>query len=67
MCADGSHRDPALAGIILVFFFFFLLVIHGERSDQLDAFLKQKPHGVSNRRLLQTGVCDKQERLAQES
>ena len=48
-------------------FFFFFLVIHGERSDQLDAFLKQKPHGVSNGRLLQTGVCDKQERLAQES
>ena len=49
------------------FCFFFFLVIHGERSDQLDAFLKQKPHGVSNGRLLQTGVCDKQERLAQES
>lgn len=30
--------------------FFFFLVIHGERSDQLDTFLEQKPHGVSNRK-----------------
>lgn len=31
-------------------FFVFFLVIHGEGSDQLDAFLEQKPHGVSNRK-----------------
>ena len=62
------RTDPIETLLLLEsFFFFFFLVIHGERSDQLDTFLKQKPHGVSNGRLLQTGVCDKQERLAQES
>ena len=42
-------------------------VIHRESSDQLEAFLKQKPHGAPNGRFLQTGVCYRQERLAQES
>lgn len=42
-------------------------MIHRESSDQLEAFLKQKPHGAPNGRFLQTGVCYRQERLAQES
>lgn len=42
-------------------------VIHWERSDQPQAFLTQKPHGVRMERLLQAGDCDRQERLAQES
>lgn len=39
MCADRPQRDPAPA---------VLFVIHWEWSDQPQAFLKQKPHGVSN-------------------
>lgn len=48
-------------------------MIHGERSDRLEAFLKQKPHGVSHGKAFRgggggwVGACDRQEKLAQES
>lgn len=39
--------DPAET-LLLLESFGFICDPRGERSDRLEAFLKQKPHGVSN-------------------